>query len=494
MARKTTTLAKTIPDDRPVSSYAINKELYQHTYTDASADQINKAIRDLDIGNFDNAVILLNKMLQDSRLAAVLDSRTYNLVNNSISVVDSLPDNINKTILQSAIDRGEQEIKAWYANSLMLGVGLLQIVAKPELNQGKIDFSLINYEPYGLRYDLNEDLYFLITSYKDQNDELRKYRIDQLKNSNGCVSLIDYQKNFDVEIITDNSKWILIQQGDRGFKRGYIRSLAWDWLSKQLAQADLDNWNAKSAGPIIKLKVPVASDPANNKTFSQSVKNVEKYGVIVLPQMDDGASYDAEYMEAGTSTTASESYKSTIADTDTNYAIRILSNNLTTNVTAGSQAAATTHLEKEQNLAKSDKQFVQSVMTDQLMAYYHTVNDSNYKAEIVLNIDATQEIREKLAIVESLSKLNSATFGSYGIDFAQIIGELGISWIQQIQIKEEQKQARFDLAPTDIAKVVRVDEARASQGLPPIGDDRGNLTIDALDQIPTKSEPEATNQ
>ena len=42
--------------------------------------------------------------------------------------------------------------------------------------------------------------------------------------------------------------------------------------------------------------------------------------------------------------------------------------------------------------------------------------------------------------------------------------------------------ARLDLAPTDLARVVRVDEARASQGLAPIGDDRGALTIGELEK------------
>jgi phage gp29-like protein len=40
------------------------------------------------------------------------------------------------------------------------------------------------------------------------------------------------------------------------------------------------------------------------------------------------------------------------------------------------------------------------------------------------------------------------------------------------------------LAPTDIAKVVRVDEARASQGLPPIGGERGSLMITELEAVP----------
>jgi hypothetical protein len=39
------------------------------------------------------------------------------------------------------------------------------------------------------------------------------------------------------------------------------------------------------------------------------------------------------------------------------------------------------------------------------------------------------------------------------------------------------------LAPTDVAKVVRVSEARASQGLPAFGDARDNMTITELDEF-----------
>jgi hypothetical protein len=51
---------------------------------------------------------------------------------------------------------------------------------------------------------------------------------------------------------------------------------------------------------------------------------------------------------------------------------------------------------------------------------------------------------------------------------------------------------RLDLAPTDLAKVVRVDEARASRDLPPIGDERGDLTISEL-EAKSKAPPGETN-
>jgi hypothetical protein len=42
---------------------------------------------------------------------------------------------------------------------------------------------------------------------------------------------------------------------------------------------------------------------------------------------------------------------------------------------------------------------------------------------------------------------------------------------------------RIDIAPTDTAKCVRVREVRAANGLPPLGDDRDELTLAELDAL-----------
>jgi len=58
--------------------------------------------------------------------------------------------------------------------------------------------------------------------------------------------------------------------------------------------------------------------------------------------------------------------------------------------------------------------------------------------------------------------------------------ELGVSPAPEIA-DIEQQSATLVLAPTDIARVVRVREARAAQGLPPFGDKRDDMTITELD-------------
>jgi hypothetical protein len=56
----------------------------------------------------------------------------------------------------------------------------------------------------------------------------------------------------------------------------------------------------------------------------------------------------------------------------------------------------------------------------------------------------------------------------------------GVSPVPQLADVTMQ-QSTIVLAPTDVAKVVRVSEARASQGLAPFGDARDNMTLTELD-------------
>lgn len=73
-----------------------------------------------------------------------------------------------------------------------------------------------------------------------------------------------------------------------------------------------------------------------------------------------------------------------------------------------------------------------------------------------------------------------------GLDVTQdtinaLVSVLGVS-VPCTLASVETKVVPLTLAPTDLAKVVRVQEARASQGLPAFGDERDDLTITELDE------------
>jgi len=105
--------------------------------------------------------------------------------------------------------------------------------------------------------------------------------------------------------------------------------------------------------------------------------------------------------------------------------------------------------------------------------------------------DQDAEIARYGTLGDALNKLRDG-FGGFGYD---IDPETVLAIAQRNKIKLRQKPAgtapvtKLELAPTDIAKVVRVDEARASQGLPAIGDERGAKTISELEASTTAADP-----
>jgi hypothetical protein len=63
----------------------------------------------------------------------------------------------------------------------------------------------------------------------------------------------------------------------------------------------------------------------------------------------------------------------------------------------------------------------------------------------------------------------------------RIAADLGVSPAPRLADITE-SVASLALAPTDVAKIVLVREARAAQGLPPLGDDRDDMTLTQLDE------------
>jgi len=95
-----------------------------------------------------------------------------------------------------------------------------------------------------------------------------------------------------------------------------------------------------------------------------------------------------------------------------------------------------------------------------------------------------QKIREQTALAwekfnKTISDLRSAGFDVDQELANRIASNVGLSPAPKVASR---KVSTVELAPTDIAKVVRASEARDSQGLPPFGDARDDMTMTELDQ------------
>lgn len=132
----------------------------------------------------------------------------------------------------------------------------------------------------------------------------------------------------------------------RGWIHGAVRAIADKWIIKQLAWRDRARYNERHGLPIIKAYVPAAGDAAQKTLFVQSMSTMGQEAVVGLPQNVDETGYDLELLEARDR--AWETFRTTIEDADRAIILTIKSQNLTTEVSEGSFAAARQHGNTEQ--------------------------------------------------------------------------------------------------------------------------------------------------
>ncbi len=130
----------------------------------------------------------------------------------------------------------------------------------------------------------------------------------------------------------------------RGWLEGAVRTVAIPWMVRQYAWRDWARYSEVHGLPIKKAKVPSQAEGADKLAFTTSVNNLGNQGTVVLPQGIDGnpaLSYDLDLIEATAKTW--DGFQALIQKCDERIAIRMLGQNLTTQVDAGSLAAANVH-------------------------------------------------------------------------------------------------------------------------------------------------------
>lgn len=94
--------------------------------------------------------------------------------------------------------------------------------------------------------------------------------------------------------------------------------------------------------------------------------------------------------------------------------------------------------------------------------------------------DRQREATTLVTASDAITKLSAAVAGrGVEVDMAETAARFGLP-VKPVEATSSEKIA-LDLAPTDLAKVVRAKEARASRGLPPFGDERDDKTIPELE-------------
>lgn len=134
----------------------------------------------------------------------------------------------------------------------------------------------------------------------------------------------------------------------RPWMRAAVRSLSVPWLSRHFAYRDWNTYNERHGKPIVKVKFPANAGGVDVGSeapgaWYAKVQQLGSKSVAYLPQGvgEKGEGFDLDLLES--KARSEEAFAKLISHCDTSIAIRLLGQNLTTEVQGGSRAAATVH-------------------------------------------------------------------------------------------------------------------------------------------------------
>lgn len=160
---------------------------------------------------------------------------------------------------------------------------------------------------------------------------------------------IAFSQDGDVTIQPGDGKWLLHTPftAYRGWIRGAIRALAEPWIFRHFAIRDWARYTEIHGIPFRKLMVPAAGDRNQIDQFVSAMSQLGRETTVTCPQgVAEGQSYDVQLVEA--KDTAWEAFPGLRDQCDMSIVLAILFQNLTTEVTGGSKAAMSGHMDIRQ--------------------------------------------------------------------------------------------------------------------------------------------------
>ncbi len=285
--------------------------------------------------------------------------------------------------------------------------------------------------------------------------------------------LVASTANGPVVIEPGDGKWFV--HAPHGVYRGWIhatiRSIADLWLIKKLAWRDWARFNERHGLPIIKAFVPAAGDAAQKEAFVQGLSTLGQEAVVGLPQNVDETGYDLELLEARDR--AFDTFGKTIEAVDRSIILAIKSQNLTTEVSEGSFAAARQHGGTEQAALEFDEKTFSEDIYEQLARPFALFNfgDADLAPTTHWAVEPEEDRAAKAKTqLDAASALKALREQGIAVDIAQFCTSYGIPTLAS---EIDSKIGQIFAYHLD-AGVVTINEVRASIGLPPIegGEDR----------------------
>ncbi len=298
------------------------------------------------------AADLCHALLGDDRVVATLGVRTRGLMGLPVTFEPGGDKRRTRRVLR-AIEADEDwwqmapeadlaELLLW---GTLLGVGFAKLVAVPG-SSGRDLLRLDVWDPRWFRWDTTRRTWLVLTD-----------------------------AGVEIPVAADGRWVIYTPYGEHApWQRGIWRALARWWLLKHYARSDWARHSeVKAAGLLVGFNPSAAQvgetdlSPKQRKALSSQLTNLGRDAALVLPR-----GLDLKLVESTAKNF--ETYQAQIAAADTGMAIAVLGQNLTTEVSGGSYAAAQVHQRVADYLRRADAETLSTTLREQVLVYWAAQN------------------------------------------------------------------------------------------------------------------------
>lgn len=179
-----------------------------------------------------------------------------------------------------------------------------------------------------------------------------------------------------IELALNTGQWVVFTpQGiNRCWMRGLARTLYVPWLVRQWGWRDWARYSEVHGQPIRAAKTPANADEEDKQRFLREVARLGSESVIRLPRgSEPGNDFELELIEAVS--TGFESFDRLLERAENAITVRILGQNLTTEVKGkGSYAAAQVHASIKAEILQADAEVLGPCIKKQILEWWALFN------------------------------------------------------------------------------------------------------------------------
>ncbi|MGZ3423129.1 MAG: phage portal protein family protein [Polyangiales bacterium] len=319
---------------------------------DWTKQEVDDALQSHELGQFMQSAVLADAMTRDDAFDAVLSTRVLGLLGLPRNVEPSLETDPRKArkIARLVDEKFDQifprstlaELLKW---GIVLGFALAQIVWRPSDD--------------GLEW--LPELQVWHPSFVYYRFDLRRFVV---LTSEGPVV-----------VEPGTGQWLLYTPfgSDRAWMSGAIRSVAIPWLARSFAWRDWQRWCELYSLGVRKAIAPAGADEEDKDRFFGEVASLGSETTVLLTESPTGEKYDVDLLWPN-ATGSADGFERLMNKCEARIAIRLLGQNLTTEVRSGSLAAARVHENVKLDIIQADDRTLSEDLRAQVLRPYCRFN------------------------------------------------------------------------------------------------------------------------